>query len=38
MKKFGGFSISEIINETLRLFCPGIRVCIEVSLMAADNG
>lgn len=38
MKKFGGFSTVETINETLRLFCPGIRVCVEVSLMAADNG
>lgn len=38
MKKYGGASIQETINETLRLFCPGIRVCVEVALMAADNG
>ena len=38
MKKYGGISIQETINETLRLFCPGTRVCVEVALMAADNG
>lgn len=36
--KFGGASFQEIINETLRLVCPGFRVCLEVALMAADNG
>lgn len=36
--KYGGASFQEIINETLRLVCPGFRVCIEVALMAADNG
>lgn len=38
MKKFGGFSLAEVMNETLRLFCPGARVCIEITLMAADAG
>jgi len=38
MAKYGGTSIQEIINETLRLVCPGLRVCVEVALMAADNG
>lgn len=38
MAKYGGISIQEIINETLRLICPGFRVCVEVALMAADNG
>jgi len=38
MVKYRGISTQEIINETLRLLCPGIRVCIEVMLMAADNG
>lgn len=38
MKKYGGLSTQEIINDTLRLFCPGIRVCVEVALMSADNG
>lgn len=38
MAKYGGISAQEIINETLRLICPGFRVCVEVALMAADNG
>ena len=38
MAKYGGTSVQEIINETLRLVCPGFRVCEEVALMAADNG
>jgi len=38
MAKFGGVSTQEIVNETLRLVCPGFRVCVEVALMAADNG
>jgi len=38
MKKFGGFSLAEVMNETLRLFCPGVRVCVEITLMAADAG
>jgi len=38
MAKFGGVSAQEIINETLRLVCPGLRVCVEVALMATDNG
>jgi hypothetical protein len=36
--KYGGISIQEIVNETLRLICSGVRVCTEVTLMAADNG
>jgi len=38
MAKYGGISAQEIINETLRLICPGFRVCVEAALMAADNG
>jgi len=38
MMKYGGTSHQEIINEALRLISPGFRVCIEVALMAADNG
>ena len=38
MAKYGGIFPQEIINETLRLMCPGFRVCVEVALMAADNG
>jgi len=28
----------EIIAETLRMFCQGIKVCVEISIMAADAG
>ncbi len=38
MVKYGGTSPQEIINETLRLISPGFRVCVEIALMAADNG
>lgn len=38
LSRFGGLSLQEVINETLRLFCPGLRVCVEAALMAADNG
>ena len=38
-KKFGGISPVEIIAETLRsLFGHGLKVCIEVTIMAADSG
>lgn len=38
MVKYGGVSPQEIVNETLRLLCPEFRVCVEITLMAADNG
>ncbi len=38
-KKFGGISPPEIMAETLRLFCGhGLKVCVEISIMAADSG
>lgn len=36
--KFGGITPVEIIAETLRMFCQGIKVCVEISIMAADAG
>lgn len=36
--KFGGVTPVEIIAATLRLFGQGIKVCIEVTIMAADAG
>lgn len=38
MAEYGGISPQEIVNETLQLLCPGFRVCVEITLMAADNG
>lgn len=36
--KFGGISSPEIIANTLRLFSQGMKVCAEITLMAADAG
>ena len=36
--KFGGITPVEIIAATLRLFSQGIKVCVEISIMAADAG
>ncbi len=36
--KFKGVTPVEIIAETLRLFSQGVKVCVEISIMAADGG
>ena len=36
--KYGGKSFSEIVVQTLYRFCQGMKVCVEVALMAADAG
>ncbi len=36
--KFGGVYPAEIISSTLRLFGQGIKVCVEISVMALDAG
>ena len=36
--KFGGKSINEIVAQTLYRFCQGMKVCVEIILMAADTG
>ncbi len=36
--KLGGFSHTEIINATLRMFGQGMKVCPEIVAMAADSG
>jgi uncharacterized protein len=36
--KFGGITPVEIIAGTLRLFSQGVKVCVEISIMAADSG
>jgi len=36
--KFGGVTSVEIMAATLRLFGQGIKVCVEVTIMAADAG
>jgi uncharacterized protein len=36
--KFKGVTPVEVIAETLRLFSQGVKVCVEISIMAADAG
>ncbi|HMK53964.1 MAG TPA: pyruvate kinase alpha/beta domain-containing protein [Methanobacteriaceae archaeon] len=36
--KFGGVTPVEVIAETLRMFSQGVKVCVEISIMAADAG
>ncbi|HEX9972201.1 MAG TPA: pyruvate kinase alpha/beta domain-containing protein [bacterium] len=36
--KFKGISHTEIIAHTLRQFGEGLKVCVEISIMAADAG
>ena len=37
-KKWGTYAIDEIVAQTLRIFGEGMKVCVEVALMAADAG
>ena len=37
-KKFGGIYPVEIIANTLRMFGQGVKVCVEVAVMALDAG
>ena len=37
-KKFGSIQVDEVIAHVLRLFSSGIKVCCEISCMAADAG
>ena len=36
--KFGGIYPVEIMAHTLRMFCPGVKVCVEIGVMALDAG
>jgi hypothetical protein len=36
--KMGGISTNEVVRETLYRFCQGMKVCVEIALMAADAG
>jgi len=37
-REYNGIHIAEVIANTLRLFSQGVKVCVEMSLMAADAG
>jgi hypothetical protein len=36
--KFGGLSANRIVGEAYYTFCQGMKVCVEIVLMAADAG
>ncbi|OYT61586.1 MAG: hypothetical protein B6U69_03345 [Thermofilum sp. ex4484_15] len=36
--KYGGYGPLDIIADTFRLFSEGVKVCVEITLMAADAG
>lgn len=36
--KFGGVTPVEVMAETLRMISQGVKVCVEISIMAADGG
>lgn len=36
--KFGGYSQTELVTTTLRMFGQGMKVCPEITAMAADAG
>lgn len=37
-KKWGTYEIDEIVAQTLRIFGQGMKVCVEIALMATDAG
>jgi len=37
-KKWGTYQLDEIVAQTLRIFGEGMKVCVEIALMAADAG
>ena len=37
-KKFGGITPAEIVANTLRFMGQGVKVAVEISIMAADAG
>ncbi|MCW4021456.1 MAG: hypothetical protein NWF14_09575, partial [Candidatus Bathyarchaeota archaeon] len=36
--KFGGATVNRAVRQTLYRFCQGMKVCVEIVLMAADAG
>jgi hypothetical protein len=37
-KKWGTYVLDDIVAQTLRIFGDGMKVCVEIALMAADAG
>lgn len=38
IRELTGYSEQDLIANTLRMFCQGIKVCVEITAMAADGG
>ena len=37
-ERHGGYSEQELVANTLRMLCQGMKVCVEITAMAADAG
>ncbi|RLE67297.1 MAG: hypothetical protein DRJ47_00295 [Thermoprotei archaeon] len=37
-RRFGGIPLTVLIADVLRLFCEGVKVAVEITLMATDAG
>ncbi len=38
IRELQGYSQQDLVANTLRMFCQGIKVCVEIVAMAADGG
>ncbi|MBU7047490.1 MAG: hypothetical protein HXS54_13735, partial [Theionarchaea archaeon] len=36
--RYGGSTFSDIVADTLRMFSQGVKVCVEITVMALDSG
>ena len=36
--RYGGTSYSDVVADTLRMFSQGVKVCVEIAVMALDSG
>lgn len=36
--RYGGTTYSDVVADTLRMFSQGVKVCVEIAVMALDSG
>ncbi len=36
--RYGGSTYSDVVADTLRMFSQGVKVCVEIAVMALDSG
>jgi hypothetical protein len=36
--RYGGTTFSDVVADTLRMFSQGVKVCVEIAVMALDSG